>query len=72
MNAELVAKRIIEFFNKNNLVYTYNENENYFSSGFKLIGKLQNVNLIINIGEDDYVVNAIIPLRVEEASKTTV
>lgn len=68
MNAELVAKRIIEFFNKNNLVYTYNEKGNYVSSGFKLIGKLQNVDLIINFGEDDYTVNAILPLRVDEAS----
>lgn len=68
MDISLAAKRIIEFLDKNKLIYTYNEDGNFFSIGFKLTGKLQNVNLFINLGEDDYVVNAILPLRVNESS----
>lgn len=68
MNKEFIVNRIIAFFEEKNLIFTYNEKEQFFSTGFSLLGKLQNVNLMIALGDNDYVVNATLPLKVDESS----
>lgn len=68
MDVNYISKRLDDFFKKNHLIYTYNDDVKVFSASFSLTGRLQNVNLIISLGEEDYLVNAILPLRVDKDS----
>lgn len=68
MATKNVVEQITSYLDSNHFVYTYHEEGQFFFLGFKLSGKLQTVSVFINIGDDEYVVNATLPLKVGSES----
>ena len=64
-----IASAIDTFLTEDDWKYTFDENRGLFKFGLSLKGKLQQLNYILEIREDDFVVYAISPLGADEADQ---